>query len=258
MADLMKKLKTGKLSALSQQTIHPLEDYEVTDIAEGGITNEQMTLALDESAGSFFKIGSVYLCIDEGTYTKHCFYKWNGIDASTPWEVVGSFDSKQDKLTAGTNITIDENNVISASTEESYTEYTNVKMSTIRNEIYTKKPKKFIIYCNSNKFTGTRKKAEISVSDGSISVVSETNYTLSGPAHFTFYLSREEVGTAVSYFCNLGKEAKRQLSLSFSAYNVDLRTFQSSDVDSSSIKIYQATDDTITNSSDTFDIKILD
>ena len=115
MAYLMKKLKTGKLSALSQQTIHPLEDYEVTDIAEGGITNAQMTLALDESAGSFFKIGSVYLCIDEGTYTKHCFYKWNGIDASTPWEVVGSFDSKQDKLTAGTNITIGEDNVISAS-----------------------------------------------------------------------------------------------------------------------------------------------
>lgn len=114
MADLMKKLKTGKLSALSQQTIQPFEDYEVTDVAEGGITNAQMTLALDESAGSFFKIGSVYLCIDEGTYTKHCFYKWNGVDASTPWEVVGSFDSKQDKLTAGANITINENNVISA------------------------------------------------------------------------------------------------------------------------------------------------
>lgn len=114
MADLMKKLKTGKLSALSQQTIQPFEDYEVTDVAEGGITNAQMTLALDESAGSFFKIGSVYLCIDEGTYTKHCFYKWNGIDASTPWEVVGSFANKQDKLTAGENITINENNVISS------------------------------------------------------------------------------------------------------------------------------------------------
>lgn len=132
MADLMKKLKTGKLSALSQQTIQPFEDYEVTDVAEGGITNAQMTLALDESAGSFFKIGSVYLCIDEGTYTKHCFYKWNGVDASTPWEVVGSFANKQDKLTAGENITISENNVISAGTGSLYVH----KVYISRNNVY--------------------------------------------------------------------------------------------------------------------------
>ena len=138
--------------------------------------------------------------------------------------IVSLTNTKQDKLTAGTNITIDENNVISASGGESYTEYLNVKMSTIRNEIYTKKPKKFIIYCNQNKFTGYRNIAEINVSDGSISVSNETNYTLVGPAYLTFYLSREDVGNGLSYFCDFGTESKEKLNLLFEQNYVFLKT----------------------------------
>lgn len=171
--------------------------------------------------------------------------------------IVSLTNTKQNKLTAGTNITIDENNVISASGGESYTEYTNVTMSTIRSEIYTKKPKKFIIYCDSNKFTGTRSIAEINVSDGTISVDSETNYTLVGRAYLTFYLSRDEIGTAVSYYCSSGDYAKNNLILSFHDSFVFLKTYHSPDVNSTTVKIYGSTSKNIVNDRDTFDIKIL-
>lgn len=112
-------------------------DFDITDAPSTYITNAQMTYAL--TCKRLFPAGDTYICNDEGTYKKGHTYTIKVTGETKSWEdvtptpaiddaptatsnnpvkssgIYTAIQGKQDKLTAGTNITIDANNVISAS-----------------------------------------------------------------------------------------------------------------------------------------------
>ena len=59
-------------------------DYDITDFPNGGITNAQMTAALGYSR--LFEDGEIYVCSDNGTYTKGNWYQIKVEGGVKSWE----------------------------------------------------------------------------------------------------------------------------------------------------------------------------
>lgn len=59
-------------------------DYNITDFPNGGITNAQMTAALGYSR--LFEDGDVFVCLDNGTYTKGHTYQVKVTNGVKSWE----------------------------------------------------------------------------------------------------------------------------------------------------------------------------
>ena len=66
------------VSSMTTNFVQPDDEYSIKDMPIGGITNAQMLQALDSTKRGLFKVGAVYQCTDEGTYTKGKFYKFTG------------------------------------------------------------------------------------------------------------------------------------------------------------------------------------
>lgn len=150
-------------------------DFDITDAPSTYITNDQMTYAL--TCKRLFPAGDTYICNDEGTYKKGHTYIIKVDGATKSWEDVTPtqtiddtptatsnnpvkssgiytvIQGKQDKLTAGTGITIDQDNVISSSVDESNLVTTNTKQTITAKKIINENP---LIFGYSGTYTGVR------------------------------------------------------------------------------------------------------
>lgn len=77
-----KELTMAQFEALT--TLDDAIDYDITDFPNGGITNAQMTAALGYSR--LFEDGEIYVCSDNGTYTKGHTYQVKVTSGVKSWE----------------------------------------------------------------------------------------------------------------------------------------------------------------------------
>lgn len=77
-----KELTMAQFEALT--TLDDAIDYDITDFPNGGITNAQMTAALGYSR--LFGDGDVFVCLDNGTYTKGHTYQVKVTSGVKSWE----------------------------------------------------------------------------------------------------------------------------------------------------------------------------
>lgn len=77
-----KELTMAQFEALA--SLDDAVDYDITDFPNGGITNAQMTAALGYSR--LFGDGDVFVCLDNGTYTKGHTYQVKVTDGVKSWE----------------------------------------------------------------------------------------------------------------------------------------------------------------------------
>jgi hypothetical protein len=77
-----KELTMAQFEALT--SLDDAVDYDITDFPNGGITNAQMTDALGYS--KLFEDGDVFVCLDNGTYTKGHTYQVKVTDGVKSWE----------------------------------------------------------------------------------------------------------------------------------------------------------------------------
>ena len=77
-----KELTMAQFEALTN--LDDAVDYDITDFPNGGITNAQMTAALGYSR--LFEDGEIYVCSDNGTYTKGNWYQIKVEGGVKSWE----------------------------------------------------------------------------------------------------------------------------------------------------------------------------
>ena len=77
-----KELTMAQFDALA--SLDDAVDYDITDFPNGGITNAQMTAALGYSR--LFEDGDVFVCLDNGTYTKGHTYQVKVTGGVKSWE----------------------------------------------------------------------------------------------------------------------------------------------------------------------------
>lgn len=77
-----KELRMAQFEALA--SLDDAVDYDITDFPNGGITNAQMTAALGYSR--LFEDGEIYVCSDNGTYTKGHTYQVKVTSGVKSWE----------------------------------------------------------------------------------------------------------------------------------------------------------------------------
>lgn len=77
-----KELTMAQFEALA--SLDDAVDYDITDFPNGGITNAQMTAALGYSR--LFGDGEIYVCSDNGTYTKGHTYQVKVTSGVKSWE----------------------------------------------------------------------------------------------------------------------------------------------------------------------------
>lgn len=77
-----KELTMAQFEALA--SLDDAVDYDITDFPNGGITNAQMTAALGYSR--LFEDGEIYVCSDNGTYTKGNWYQIKVEGGVKSWE----------------------------------------------------------------------------------------------------------------------------------------------------------------------------
>lgn len=77
-----KELTMAQFEALA--SLDDAVDYDITDFPNGGITNAQMTDALGYSR--LFRDGEIYVCSDNGTYTKGNWYQIKVEGGVKSWE----------------------------------------------------------------------------------------------------------------------------------------------------------------------------
>lgn len=77
-----KELTMAQFEALAN--LDDAVDYDITDFPNGGITNAQMTAALGYSR--LFEDGEIYVCSDNGTYTKGHTYQVKVTSGVKSWE----------------------------------------------------------------------------------------------------------------------------------------------------------------------------
>lgn len=77
-----KELTMAQFEALA--SLDDAVDYDITDFPNGGITNAQMTAALGYSR--LFEDGEIYVCSDNGTYTKGHTYQVKVMSGVKSWE----------------------------------------------------------------------------------------------------------------------------------------------------------------------------
>ena len=77
-----KELTMAQFEALA--SLDDAVDYDITDFPNGGITNAQMTAALGYSR--LFGDGEIYVCSDNGTYTKGNWYQIKVEGGVKSWE----------------------------------------------------------------------------------------------------------------------------------------------------------------------------
>lgn len=95
-----KELTMAQFEALTE--LDNAVDYDITDFPNGGITNAQMTTALGYSR--LFGDGDVFVCSDDGTYTKGHTYKVKVTDGVKSWEDI----TPESTPSTGTNIQVTE------------------------------------------------------------------------------------------------------------------------------------------------------
>lgn len=81
----LKEIVEGSIDNIALETIDENTYYNI-DMADGGITNAQMTSVVAHP--ELFNVGDVYMCVDSGTYTENHFYKFTGsawTDVTTEW-----------------------------------------------------------------------------------------------------------------------------------------------------------------------------
>lgn len=71
------KIREETLAQLAQDGINENDLYSIVDYPMGGITNSEMVAALTQAQDGFYRVNSVYLCVDSGTYLQNHFYKFN-------------------------------------------------------------------------------------------------------------------------------------------------------------------------------------
>ncbi len=94
-------------------------DYDIIDYPVDGITNEQMTFAL--TCKRLFPGGATFICKDNGTYKAGHTYQIKVSGDAKSWEDITDLT----KYTAGSNITIGNDNTISATVPTKTSELTN-------------------------------------------------------------------------------------------------------------------------------------
>lgn len=77
-----KELTMAQFEALT--SLDDAVDYNITDFPNGGITNAQMTTALGYSR--LFDDGEVFICLDNGTYSKGHTYQVKVTNGVKSWE----------------------------------------------------------------------------------------------------------------------------------------------------------------------------
>ena len=77
-----KELTMAQFEALA--SLDDAIDYDIIDFPNGGITNAQMTAALGYSR--LFEDGDVFVCLDNGTYTKGNWYQIKVTNGVKSWE----------------------------------------------------------------------------------------------------------------------------------------------------------------------------
>lgn len=77
-----KELTMAQFEALT--SLDDAIDYNITDFPNAGITNAQMTVALSYSR--LFEDGDVFVCLDDGTYTKGHTYQVKVTNGVKSWE----------------------------------------------------------------------------------------------------------------------------------------------------------------------------
>lgn len=77
-----KELTMAQFEALT--SLDDAVDYNITDFPNAGITNAQMTVALSYSR--LFEDGDVFVCLDDGTYTKGHTYQVKVTNGVKSWE----------------------------------------------------------------------------------------------------------------------------------------------------------------------------
>lgn len=95
-----KELTMAQFEALT--SLDDAVDYDITDFPNGGITNAQMTAALGYSR--LFGDGDVFVCLDNGTYTKGHTYQVKVTDGVKSWEDI----TPESTPSTGTNIQVTE------------------------------------------------------------------------------------------------------------------------------------------------------
>lgn len=95
-----KELTMAQFEALTE--LDNAVDYDITDFPNGGITNAQMTTALGYSR--LFGDGDVFVCSDDGTYTKGHTYKVKVTGGVKSWEDI----TPESTPATGTNIQVTE------------------------------------------------------------------------------------------------------------------------------------------------------
>lgn len=95
-----KELTMAQFEALT--SLDDAVDYNITDFPNGGITNAQMTAALGYSR--LFRDGDVFVCLDNGTYTKGHTYQVKVTDGVKSWEDI----TPESTPSTGTNIQVTE------------------------------------------------------------------------------------------------------------------------------------------------------
>lgn len=92
MATKIKEIEIPMASELTMAQYEALEsitndaDYNITDYPNTSITNEQMAYAL--TCKRLFKAGEIFMCSDEGTYTKGTTYMIVENNEVKSWELV--------------------------------------------------------------------------------------------------------------------------------------------------------------------------
>ena len=123
-----KELTMAQFEALTN--LDDAVDYDITDFPNGGITNAQMTAALGYSR--LFADGEIYVCSDNGTYTKGHTYQVKVTGGVKSWEDI----TPESTPSTGTNIQVTELPPASAENVGKI-----VQFMTERNDIFLPEPK---------------------------------------------------------------------------------------------------------------------
>ena len=93
MSNILNEIVDGSLEKVALEPFNENSLYSISDYPIGGISQIQMTNALNSSQSGLYMVNSVYMCIDDGdNYIKNHCYKFTYLDAGayqwvdiTPW-----------------------------------------------------------------------------------------------------------------------------------------------------------------------------
>lgn len=82
MSNILNEIVDGSLEKVALEPFNENSLYSISDYPIGGISQIQMTNALNSSQSGLYMVNSVYMCIDDGdNYIKNHCYKFTYLDA---------------------------------------------------------------------------------------------------------------------------------------------------------------------------------